>query len=74
MVLWSIQWYYWLMSRIIRVPSNVVRRVVGLLVWRIGSVRCKASPYTLKHEHTINEDIISVMQVRFETTTLVSEP
>ena len=60
--------------RIIPVPRNDVRHVVGLLVWGIGSVRCKASTYTLKHEHVINEDIISAMQVGFETTTLVSEP
>lgn len=62
------------MSRIIRLPRNNVRHVVGLLVWGIGSVRSKASAYTLKHEHVVNEDIIPAMQVGFDTMTLVSEP
>lgn len=62
------------MPRVIRVPRNVVRHVVGLLGLEIGSVRCKSSTYTLQHEHLINEDIISMMQVGIETDTLVSEP
>jgi hypothetical protein len=61
------------MSGVIWVPENV-RHVVGLLGWGIGLVLCKASTYTLQHEHVIKEDIISAMQVGFETTALVPEP
>jgi hypothetical protein len=62
------------MPGVIWVPRNVVRYVVGVLGWGLGSVRCKASTYTMQHEHVINEDIISVKKVGLETTTLVSEP